>query len=86
MEAFLFIVICIVWFISGAASFVYWWTKEYDFTWDYVPLMVIGGVCGPLSFIIGWCIHGESVFGDAFTKVFKVKDGVLFKKRTHLKK
>lgn len=31
MEAFLFIVICVVWFISGAASFIYWWTKEFDF-------------------------------------------------------
>lgn len=73
MEAFLFIVICIVWFISGAASFIYWWTKEFDFTWDHVPLMVFGGVCGPLSFIIGRWVHGNSLF--------KNKGGVLFKKR-----
>lgn len=77
MEAFLFIVISIVWFISGAASFIYWWTKEYDFTWDHVPLMVVGGVCGPLSFLIGWCVHGQLVF----SRLFGVKDGVLFKKR-----
>jgi len=78
MEAFLFIVICIVWFISGASSFIYWWTKEYDFTWDYVPLMVIGGVCGPLSFIIGWLVCNG--------RILETKDRVLFKKRTHLKK
>ena len=77
MEAFLFIVICVVWFISGAASFVYWWTKEFDFTWDHVPLMVVGGVCGPLSFLVGWCIHGQPFF----SRIFGVKDGVLFKKR-----
>ena len=73
MEAFLFIVICIVWFVSGAASFIYWWTKEFDFTWEEFPLMVIGGVCGPLYFLIGWLFHGDSLF--------KNKDGVLFKKR-----
>lgn len=70
MEVFLFIVICIVWFISGAASFIYWWTKAFDFTRNDVPIMVVGGVCGPLSFFIGWCVHGEPVC-----------DRVLFKKR-----
>ncbi len=73
MEAFLFIAICIVWLISGAASVIYWWTKEMDFTWDYVPLMVIGGVCGPVSFLIGRWVYGNGVF--------KGKGGVLFKKR-----
>ena len=77
MEAFMFVLLCILWFISGAASFIYWWTKEYDFTWDYVPLMVVSGVCGPLAFFIGWCVHGDAVFG----RLFKNKDGVLFKKR-----
>lgn len=73
MEAFIFTLLCILWFISGAASFVYWWTKESDFTWDHVPLMVVGGICGPLTFLVGWCVHGNGLF--------KNKGGVLFKKR-----
>lgn len=73
MEAFLFIVICIIWFISGAASFIYWWTTEADLTWDQLPLVVGGGLFGPLSFLVGWCVHGNGLF--------KNKDGVLFKKR-----
>lgn len=80
MEAFLFIVICIVWFISGAASFIYWWTKDFDFTWEEFPMMVICGVCGPLSFFIGWWVHGEPVCD----RVFKNKGNVLFKKREKL--
>lgn len=77
MEAFIFTLLCILWSISGAASFIYWWTKESDFTWEEFPLMVVGGVCGPVSFFIGWCVHGEPVF----PRMFGVKDGVLFKKR-----
>lgn len=77
METFLFIVICIVWFISGAASLIYWWTKEFDFTWEEFPLMVFGGVCGPLSFLIGWLVCNG--------RILETKDRVLFKKRTHLK-
>lgn len=73
MEAFIFVLLCILWFISGAASFIYWWTKEIDFTWEEFPLMVFGGSCGPVSFLAGWWIHGNSLF--------KNKDGVLFKKR-----
>lgn len=73
MESFLFIVVCIVWFISGAASFVYWWTKEMNFTWEEFPVAVFAGVVGPVSFLLGWCVHGDSLF--------KNKDGVLFKKR-----
>lgn len=73
MEAFLFIVICIIWFISGAASVIYWWTKENDFTWEEFPVAVFAGVGGPISFLLGWCVHGDSLF--------KNKGVVLFKKR-----
>lgn len=73
MEAFLFIVICIVWFISGAASFIYWWTKEFDFTWEEFPLLIFGGASGPLSFLIGWFVCNG--------RILETKDRVLFKKR-----
>lgn len=73
MEAFLFIVICIVWFISGAASFVYWWTKEFDFTWEEFPLMFGGGYFGPFTFLIGWLVCNG--------RILETKDRVLFKKR-----
>lgn len=77
MEAFIFVLLCILWFISGGASFIYWWTKEFDFTWDEFPISFIGGVVGPFTFLIGWACHGNPIFA----KVFGVKDGVLFKKR-----
>jgi hypothetical protein len=35
--------------------------------------MIFGGVCGPLSFLVGWWVHGNGLF--------KNKGGVLFKKR-----
>lgn len=74
MEAFLFIVICIVWFISGAASFIYWWTKEFDFTWDEFPLMIASGATGPITFIVAWAVYKIDMKSEK-------KDGVLFKKR-----
>ena len=77
MEAFLFIVICIVWFISGAASFIYWWTTEADFTWDQFPLMVGGGLFGPFTFCMGALMYTL----DPEASLLKEESGVLFKKR-----
>lgn len=74
MEAFLFIIICIVWFISGAASFVYWWTKEFDFTWDEFPLVVMSGATGPVTFLVVWLVYKIDIESEK-------KGGVLFKKR-----
>lgn len=73
MEAFIFTLLFILWFISGAASFVYWWTKEFDFTWEEFPLMIFGGAFGPLCFIIGWLVCNG--------RILETKDRVLFKKR-----
>ena len=78
METFLFIVICIVWFISGAASLIYWWTKEFDFTWDEFPLIIVSGATGPITFIVAWVVYKIDMKSEK-------KGGVLFKKRTHLK-
>jgi len=53
----LILLICICWYLFGGASFVYWWTKDDDFTVFLILIMLFIGVVGPIAFIIGYCIH-----------------------------
>jgi hypothetical protein len=48
-----------VWWAIGAASFVFWWTKQYDFRSEEIGLMCAAGLLGPFAFIAGWSIHGN---------------------------
>lgn len=54
----MFLIVC-VWFIIGSIGFVYWWTTEYNFTKDQIPLCFGAGIMGPFSWILGYFIHGE---------------------------
>ena len=49
----------ILWLVSGALSFVYWWTKEYDFTESHIGILLIASTMGPIAFISGYSIHGK---------------------------
>lgn len=56
----LMVLLCILWYISGVASFVYWWTKDYDFSASEILLAALSGGYGPIAFIIGYTIHGTN--------------------------
>jgi hypothetical protein len=48
-----------LWAASGVASYVYWWTSEYDLTLiDLIAMGSFSALAGPLSFIIGYSVHG----------------------------
>lgn len=48
----------VAWWASGVASFVYWWTKDFDFdVGDAVFAAFTGLFLGPLMFPIGWNVH-----------------------------
>jgi hypothetical protein len=48
-----------VWFASGAASFIYWWTRDFDFTAFEVLLCLWVAPGGPFVFLAGYAIHGK---------------------------
>jgi uncharacterized membrane protein YhfC len=56
----LIIIGCILWAASGLASFIYWWTKDYDLTIKeiFVP-GILTFFAGPLAYLIGYSIHGK---------------------------
>jgi hypothetical protein len=54
------ILLLLLWYISGVVSFIYWWTKDYDFEVRGIPVAVFSGLAGPISFIIGAAIHNDS--------------------------
>ena len=58
------ILLAIAWLFIGFFSFVYWWTKEYDFTVDELPAALVTSLLGPISFVFGWSIHGKSIFSN----------------------
>lgn len=53
------ILLFILWFLTGACSFIYWWTKTFNFTTSDLPLALLSGLMGPISFLIGFKIHGS---------------------------
>lgn len=69
MNIFLIIVGSIIWYVIGCASFIYWWTNEYDFETSTVLVALCAGLIGPIAFLVGWGIHGS------------YQDKVLIKKR-----
>lgn len=52
--------LALIWYFVGVVSFIYWWTSEHDFTTAEVFLAGMAGVCGPLAFLIGYFVHGNS--------------------------
>ena len=48
-----------IYLVPGFYSFIYWWTKDYDFTTDDVWFSLFTSLFGPFAFIIGWTTHGK---------------------------
>ena len=51
----------LIWYISGVASFVYWWTNQNDFMTRHIPLCLSVGLFGPIAFPVGYIIHGDDL-------------------------
>lgn len=63
------IIYMLLWWLSGFASFTFWWTTQHDMDIQDALFGVMAGLLGPLSFPLGWLIHGSG------------KDMVLIKRR-----
>jgi zinc transporter ZupT len=58
----------ILWYISGIAGFVYWWTSEFDLESPEIALAVLLGLLGPITFVMGYIIHKPSTPNKIFMK------------------
>ena len=66
------LLLVLAWIVIGIGGFVFWWTKDFDFTTHDIFFGISTGVAlGPFSWIIGFFIHGNSI-----------TQKTLFKKRT----
>lgn len=59
MTTLIIIIAIVAWWIIGFAGFIYWWTKDYDFTLREMSMAVAAGIIGPFSWLAGWIIHGN---------------------------
>ncbi len=48
-----------LWYFIGVHSFIYWQTKIYDIRVSNMPLILLCGISGPITYIVGWSLHGE---------------------------
>lgn len=55
-----------LWMLIGAFSFLYWWTREYDFKTSELGLLMVMSIAGIFAWFIGREVHG----GGAYT-IFK---------------
>lgn len=59
-EGIMIILLCIsLWLIIGVGSFIYWWTRDFDYTTNEILITIVGAFMGVFSFFIGWAIHGN---------------------------
>lgn len=65
------ILIILGWGLIGVFSFVFWWTKDYDFTSSDILAALLCGIIGPVAFLICGISH------------FGVKERVIMKKRNN---
>lgn len=55
------IIIILIWYIIGLFSFIYWWTRDYNFTTKELPTCLFASILGPITFLVGAGIHGKIV-------------------------
>lgn len=67
---FLIISLIMLWLWIGASSFIYWWRKDNDLTVMEIPLIIMGALCGIITYVFGWLIHGV----DTTKVLMKKKD------------
>lgn len=56
---FLIISLIMLWLWIGASSFIHWWRKDFDLTVMEIPFIILGALCGPLTYLMGWITHGD---------------------------
>jgi uncharacterized membrane protein len=52
------------WLLIGFVSFVYFWTKDFDFTYRELPAALLMSLCGILVVVIGYVVHGKSMLSN----------------------
>jgi hypothetical protein len=52
------ILLLILWYLIGVASFIYQWTAQYDFATGDIIFAIICGSLGPIAFLISWKVIG----------------------------
>lgn len=63
------IAVCLLaWWLVGFISLVYWTLYDQDFTTADIPIHVIGGIMGPLAFVIAW---STSTHPSSYRVIFK---------------
>lgn len=55
----LIMLIAVVWIALGLSGFLFWWTREYDFTTKDIGFAVLMSFLGPIGWLAGWDIHGK---------------------------
>lgn len=53
------VLLVIAWVSVGSWSFVHWWTKDYDLTVRELPIVLLSGTIGPISYLLGWTMNGD---------------------------
>lgn len=44
----------VMWITLGAVGTICWWITQFDFTTTDIPMVLLGGIAGPLLPIILW--------------------------------
>ena len=58
------ITLLIIWYIIGVCSIVYWATEYADFTVALIIPALIVGICGPIVYVLEYCLHNNLKFLD----------------------
>jgi hypothetical protein len=54
------IVVSVIWYLVGVASFIYWWIEDFDLDIGSLVVGLFAGILGPISFMIGYLGSDQS--------------------------
>lgn len=63
----------IAWMLTGSGSFIFWWTSDYDLEVKDLFMVIFASIFGPISFVVGFIIHGPRNFTSIGSKILMKK-------------
>jgi len=70
------IIVIGTWLVSGTTGFIYWWTRQHNYTNKDICLSLFVSIIGPLAWIVGKNIHSDRPIHP-----FVYEDGIIIKQR-----
>jgi hypothetical protein len=65
------LLVFIAWYLMGIASFLFWWSREFNIITNDLFMSLIVGVLGPTAWMLGYIMHSNVTNTNFFGRKIK---------------